>query len=60
MIRFENEIVYFNGFKHITITREEYNLCYLCKMNYSQCCYESVVMDCVIKFSGVGLRTLNI
>lgn len=59
MIRFENEIVYFNGFKHITVDPLEHN-CTLCKISSYRGCGESTSITCVAKFSQVILKTLNI
>lgn len=59
MIRFENEIVYFNGFKHITVNQAEHD-CTLCKISSYRGCGESTSFTCVTKFSNVILRTLNI
>ena len=59
MIRFGNEIVYFNGFKHITVDQLEHN-CTLCKIGDHENGNCSEVIICVIKFSNVILRTLNI
>lgn len=58
MSRFENEIVYFNGFKHITV--DPRNTCNLCKIgnHENRNCLEVII--CVTKFSKVILRTLNI
>lgn len=58
MIRFENEIVYFCGFKHITVNRKTGHVCDLCKIkNYGICCKIDL---CIRRFTFVGLRTLNI
>ena len=59
MSRFENEIVYFNGFKHITVNQRDH-MCDLCKIGDHENgnCSESII--CVIKFSEVILKTLNI
>ena len=59
MSRFENEIVYFNGFKHITVDPLEHNctLCKICDHGNKNCPEVSI---CVIKFSQVILKTLNI
>ena len=59
MSRFENEIVYFNGFKHITVNQRD-NMCDLCKIgdHENENCPESII--CIIKFSKVILKTLNI
>lgn len=59
MIRFENEIVYFRGFKHITVNQRN-RTCDLCKIDKHQneLCPESII--CIAKFSKVILRTLNI
>lgn len=59
MIRFENEIVYFNGFKHITVNQAEDN-CTLCKISSYRGCNVLTSITCVTKFSNVILRTLNI
>ena len=59
MSSFENEIVYFNGFKHITVNQAEHD-CTLCKISSYRGCGESTSSTCVIKFSNVILRTLNI
>lgn len=59
MIRFENEIVYFKGFKHITVNQAEHN-CTLCKISSYRGCGESTAFTCVTKFSNIILRTLNI
>lgn len=59
MIRFENEIVYFKGFKHITVNQRDRG-CNLCKIGDHEngSCLESII--CVIMFSKVFLKTLNI
>lgn len=59
MVRFENEIVYFNGFKHITVDQRN-PACDLCKIgdNEKGNCPESIT--CVNKFSKVILKTLNV
>lgn len=59
MIRFENEIVYFNGLKHITVNQRDH-VCNLCKIgdHENESCSKSII--CVIKFSKVFLKTLNI
>ena len=58
MSRFENEIVYFNGFKHITV--DPRNNCTLCKIcdHENENCPEAII--CIAKFSKVTLKTLNI
>ena len=58
MSRFENEIVYFNGFKHITV--DPRNPCTLCKIGDHENGNCPEVIICVIKFSQVILKTLNI
>ena len=58
MIRFEIEIVYFNGFKHITV--DPTNHCNLCKIGDHENGNCPEVIICVIKFSKVILKTLNI
>lgn len=59
MIRFENEIVYFKGFKHITVNQRDQG-CSLCKIGDHEdgSCLESTI--CIIKFSQIFLKTLNI
>lgn len=59
MSRFENEIVYFNGFKHITADPLKHN-CTLCKIGDHENgnCPEAII--CIAKFSNVTLKTLNI
>lgn len=59
MSRFENEIVYFNGFKHITVDSLEHD-CTLCKISSYRGCDESTSITCVTKFFNVILKTLNI
>lgn len=59
MSRFENEIVYFNGFKHITVDQRNF-ACGLCKINNHKNRNCPEVITCVIKFSKVTLKTLNI
>lgn len=59
MSRFENEIVYFNGFKHITVNQAEHD-CTLCKISSYRGCGESTSITCVTKFFNVILKTLNI
>lgn len=59
MIHFENEIVYFNGFKHITVDQSEHN-CNLCKIGDHENGNCPEVIICIIKFYKVILRTLNI
>ena len=56
MSRFENEIVYFNSFKHITV--DPRNPCTLCKIGDHENCPEVII--CIAKFSKVTLKTLNI
>lgn len=59
MIRFENEIVYFKGFKHVTVNPRDrvHNLCKIGDHENGSC---SESITCVIKFSKVFLKTLNI
>lgn len=59
MIRFENEIVYFNGFKHITVDPRNH-CCTLCKIGNHENGNCPEVTICIIKFSKVILKTLNI
>lgn len=59
MSRFENEIVYFNGFKHITVNQAEHD-CTLCKIGNHENGNCPEVFTCVTKFSNIILRTLNI
>ena len=47
MSRFENEIVYFNGFKHITVDPLEHN-CTLCKIGDHENGNCSEVIICII------------
>lgn len=59
MSRFENEIVYFNGFKHITVNQAKHD-CTLCKIGDHENGNCPEVTICVTKFSNIILRTLNI
>ena len=53
MSRFENEIVYFNGFKHITV--DPRNHCTLCKIGDHENGNCPEVITCITKFSKVTL-----